>query len=384
MKKIYIYQRVLPHYRIPFFEGLSKKLLEHGIKLIVVYGKEYPGSVPKSEITSCNWAFYKPNYYIKLFKYEFVLQTPVLSSFLDDSIIIIEQANRLLINYIFFIFSLLKIKRIAFWGHGKNFQSKNPDSFSEKIKRKCNNLVSWWFCYTEDGKGIIEKSGFCKENITIVYNSVDTKSLIQELEGLSQAYLSNVKKNLGITSDNVAIYCGGMYTEKRIEFLLQSCLKIRDTISDFEIIFIGDGPDSRKVQEFSDSYSWAHYLGAISGKERVAYFAISKCQLMPGLVGLGILDSFALLTPLITTNIDYHSPEVAYLNSGFNGLITENNLDSFAEQVASLLSSDTMLESLITGCSSSRKIYSIDLMVENYSNGVLELVSHSDSQHTVK
>lgn len=374
MKKVYIYQRVIPHYRVVFFDELYKKLFANQVELKVVYGKEFPGTVPKSIMLEKPWACYKPNFYIKFLNKELVFQTPVFSSLFDKSVIVTEQANRLLINYLFLFLKFISHKKIAFWGHGKNFQSIKPDSYSEKLKKLISRNVDWWFCYTNQGKEIITNNGVEESKITVVYNSVDTKNLSASLSKLSSENLNDLTSNLSISSKNIALYCGGMYTEKRIPFLLQACLEIKNKILDFEMIFIGDGPDVNFVKEFCERHSWAHYVGEISGDDKVKYFAISKCQLMPGLVGLGVLDSFALLTPLITTEFELHSPEIAYLKSNSNGLITENTLEQYVNGVVSVLRSNKLLTTLTKGCLSSRDIYSLDKMVNSFSQGLISFI----------
>ena len=43
MMSVVIIQRVLPHYRVPFFLQLEKQLSRRDIRLSVVYGQEYEG-----------------------------------------------------------------------------------------------------------------------------------------------------------------------------------------------------------------------------------------------------------------------------------------------------------------------------------------------------
>jgi hypothetical protein len=45
----------------------------------------------------------------------------------------------------------------------------------------------------------------------------------------------------------------------------------------------------------------------------VPYFILSKLVLMPGLVGLAVLDASALEVPLVTTAVPYHTPELTTL-----------------------------------------------------------------------
>ena len=110
------------------------------------------------------------------------------------------------------------------------------------------------------------------------------------------------------------------------------------------MIFIGSGPDSELAEKASASNTWIHYLGAMTGRERVKYFKLASVQLMPGIVGLGILDSFALETPIITTFHSQHSPEIEYLENGINGKITRNTLEDYSETVTDTLKTNKYLE----------------------------------------
>ena len=378
IKKITIYQRVLPHYRVPFFDRLYAILLEKNIQLEVICGHEKVGTVPKTVNIEAPWAIYKSVTYINLFGTELVFQHFRWSDFKIGGFVIIEQSNRLLLNYTFYFLRALKVLKLGLWGHGKNFQAPNNRSLKEKFKRLYTMFADWWFCYTTAGKKIMSEIGCPPEKITVVRNSVDVKMLVAEKNRLSDSELNKLKLELNINSNNTAVYCGGMYKEKHITFLLDACLKTKAIVSDFNVIFIGNGPDDHFVIDFCKSNTWAHYVGAVSGIERVKYFAISKVMLMPGLVGLAVLDSFALEVPMITTDIPIHSPEIEYLQSGINGLIVEHNKDKYAESIAELLINRESLEFLIKGCQNCVELYSIETMAQNYANGILGLLGHHE------
>jgi glycosyltransferase involved in cell wall biosynthesis len=95
---------------------------------------------------------------------------------------------------------------------------------------------------------------------------------------------------------------------------------------------------------------------------------------MPGLIGLGILDTFALETPLITTDVPIHSPEIEYLQSGVNGVMVEDSMNprSYANAVVHLLENEEMRQKLISGCQSARNMYTIENMVERFAQGVIK------------
>lgn len=370
LKKVTIYQRILPHYRVPFFERLYEILLSQGVELTVIYGKEKMGTVPKTIYVNAPWAVCNQVKYIKFLGAELVIQYIRLSGFKMGNIIIIEQANRLLINYLFYFLRAIKVIKLGVWGHGKNFQSLNQRGFKERFKKLYSTFSDWWFCYTEGGKRILIDLNFPTNKITVVNNSIDVNNLITQKERLTTNELTQLKVELNITGDNVGVYCGGMYSEKNISFLLDSCKLIRHSVANFEIIFIGNGPDEMLVSNFCANNEWAHYVGAISGVDRVKYFSISKVMLMPGLVGLAVLDSFALQVPMVTTNIPIHSPEAEYLLSGVNGLITEPTLADYTQSIIHLLKKPEQLELLRKGCRECIELYSIEAMAQNYADGI--------------
>jgi glycosyltransferase involved in cell wall biosynthesis len=374
MKKVIIYQRILPHYRIPFFERLYEKLLAEGIDLVVNYGNEQPNTVPKTVHVDRPWARYKKAFYINLFWGELVLQSGKLADFKIGNVIVTEQANRLLINYAFYFLRFINVIKLGFWGHGKNFQSTNSNSLKEKFKRFYSVYTDWWFCYANSGKEIISALGFPTDKITVVRNCLDLDELIFEQERLDNVELEELKHSLGISSNNIAIYCGGMYAEKKIEFLLNACSEIKIRVADYHVIFIGNGPDEHLVSSFCAQNTWAHFVGSISGIERVKYFSIGKVLLMPGAVGLAVLDSFALGLPMITTEIPTHGPEIDYLESGINGLMVEHDVKSYSNNVSDLLLNDEKLQVLIDGCNKSKALFSIETMAQNFANGVVKLL----------
>jgi len=366
--KICIIQRILPHYRVKFFINLQRILKKKNIELVLIYGQESPGTVPKSASCDEVWAHKINNKYIKIFGKEIVWQ-PCLGYISNADLIIIEQSNRLLVN------SLLQWKlnrkyNLAYWGHGRNLQG-NRRSIFERYKKYISKYVDWWFAYTEKSVSILSEIGFDINKITLVNNAIDNSELIDHIKNFTSDDLINLKENLNITTNNVAIYCGGMYANKSIAFLLESCEKIKKLQHDFEVIFIGSGPDAIYVEKAAVNNPWIHYVGEQYGQDRVGYFLLSKVMLMPGAVGLAVVDSFILKVPLFTTDITTHGPEIAYLINGENGIITNHKTDSYAEQVASYLKDESLQAKLKSGCSNQSSEITLDNMVDRFASGIL-------------
>jgi glycosyltransferase involved in cell wall biosynthesis len=181
-----------------------------------------------------------------------------------------------------------------------------------------------------------------------------------------------LRKALPITDGPVGLYCGGMISEKRLGFIINACKQIKKKLPRFQMIFIGAGEESQIVEIEVAMNNWMHFVGPKLGKERVKFFKITDVLLMPGVVGLAILDSFAMKTPLITTDHSYHGPEIEYLKNYWNGLIIPDALESYSEAVVRALKSKNMIADLKQHCRESALKYTIDKMVRNFVDGVLK------------
>lgn len=368
MKKVLIIQQIIPEYRIAFFELLKDELAKENIELNLIYSNSSTSYKSGSHYYELEWGKLILNKIIKIGKLQLCWQ-PLTKHMKDYDLIIVEKSNKLLLNYYLMVVRSFRKNKLGFWGHGRNLQA-NSNSMANKFGLLFIKQCDWWWAYTEGVKGFIVEKGFPPEKITVVQNAIDTAKLKQQIAEVADKEVMELKHQLGIKGDKIGIFCGGMYSNKRIDFILESCSIIKGTMPEFEMIFIGAGEDSNKVQNAADNHSWIHYAGTKNGQERIKYFKIASVQLMPGLVGLGILDSFALETPIITTTYPYHSPEIEYLENGRNGIITENDLTEYSHGVIEILKSEKYLD-LVPGCVQSAKKYTIEKMVENFKGGIL-------------
>ena len=371
--EIIIIEMSLRHYRKPFFELLRKQLLQANIELVLIHGLPSKSETKKKDEVVIAWANLIKNKCIKIDSRELYWQ-PCLKLLRRADLIIVDQASKLLLNYVLFLSQIFGIKKICFWGHGKNFQEHNASRTGELAKRFMSRHVHWWFAYNDLSAGIIRSLGYPESRITSVQNAIDTRYLNGVSRKISEQTLNQIRIDFGIKGENVCIFTGGMYPEKRISFLLEACLQIKKTVSDFEMIFIGAGPEDSKVKKMAKKYKWIHYIGPKFDENKVPFFMLSKLFLIPGSVGLGVLDGIALETPLVTTNITNHGPEIDYLVDGVNGSIVKEskNPSVYASQVLNLLKNDKARERMIAGCRTTREKYTIEEMVERFTEGVIK------------
>lgn len=373
MKKVLIIQNILTQYRKEFFNQLRNELAINNIKLELIYGKAIDTDALKKDEVDIEWASIIKKKQFRIGKINLVWQ-PCLKYLNDKDLVIVEGANRFIINYYLMIVRYFSKYKLAFWGHGRNLQ-EDSHSISNRFKYLILDECDWWFAYTSGVKDFLIEKG-CNENkITVVQNAIDTANLSKLYSEISETEITELINELGIKGCKTAIFCGGMYLNKRLDFILETCFIVKKEIPEFHMIFIGSGMESYKISEASINNDWIHYVGPKFGKDRVKYFKISTIQLMPGIVGLGILDSFALETPIITTTYPFHSPEIEYLENGFNGFITKDNLEEYSDMIINILKNDKHLD-LIQKCRMSAKKYTIEKMVENFKTGILDCLNY--------
>lgn len=365
---VVVVQRRMTHYRVPFFSQLRDSLDQRGIKLHVAHGKPTEEERKKGDSGTLDWAIEVPTHYWLNGR---ICWLSFKKSISNADVVILTPENKLVTNLPVQYHS--RNQRIILWGHGGNLQG-NPDSLREGFKRLVARQADWWFGYTAVSLPLIARSGFPADRVTILENAIDTTSLAKLRGAVTPNELRALRTRHGLHDGPTAVFLGSLYADKRIDFLLEASLKLRTRVPNLQICIIGDGPLRATVDEFCDRHHWAHAFGALTGREKVSVLSLANVILNPGLVGLTILDSFVCQVPIATTDCGIHSPEIAYLRHGENGVMTPNTITAYVDAVAEILLNDNYSRHLRYGCEASSKKYTLANMVQNFVNGVEQCI----------
>lgn len=360
-----VVQRRLTHYRVAFFEALRHELSKRNCELRLAYGEPAPSERGKDDSEILSWGEPLETRY---FMGERICWQPFGHKLAEIDIAVLSSENKLIYNLI--AQCLYKRQRLALWGHGANLQA-DANSLRERYKRIAMKRADWWFGYTDISVPLIEQSSFPRERITVLENAIDTVELSNMMRGVKQEALRQLREELGLKSENVGIYIGSFYAEKRIQFMLDAVASIRGRIPDFEFLLVGSGPQKYLVNQFCAVHRWAKYLGVRKGQAKADALALAKVMINPGVVGLNILDSFVAGVPIVTTNCQGHGPEIAYLTHGENGLMTANSLEDYVAAASKLLRDKPTMDSLVIACKGSAQKYTVENMARNFADGVL-------------
>lgn len=372
MKRVLVIQEHLPAFRVGFYQILRRKLGECDVELDLIYAPNQRNTFVKGEL---DWAIPVP---IRWGKGGIGWQ-PVLGHCRNRDLVVVQQETKYLANPVLQLWRKVGGPKVAYWGHGRNFQARDPDSRDERLKAWLARHVDWWFAYNRLSAEAVRATGFPSDRITEVMNAIDTWGLREIRARTGEGELDALRRSLGIApEDRVAAYTGGLYERKRLGFLLETADLVRRRIPDFHLIVIGGGPDAGVVEAAAEERPWLHAVGPKSDEEKVPYWMLSSLVLIPGLVGLVVVDAMALGVPLVTTDYPYHSPEIDYLESGRNGLLVEcgEDVGPYTEAVADLLGDEARWARLASAAEADGSRYSLETMAENFAGGVVECLGN--------
>jgi glycosyltransferase involved in cell wall biosynthesis len=370
MKKVVIFQYRSLHYRVGLFEQLRQQCASRGIDLHLVHGQPTRREFAKNDVGSIPWADTVTNRVWEVGERDWLWQ-PFPAHLRDADLVVVMQESRLLSNYPLLFSRLWSKRKVAYWGHGANFQSHAPAGLRERWKQLLLTKVDWWFAYTQMTVDILADAGYPQQQITNLNNAIDTGAFKRDLAAVSDADLSAARQVLGIAPEApVGIFCGSLYPDKMLNVLVDACDFIHQQSPDFHCVVLGDGPSMLILRKAAATRPWLHLLGVTKGAQKALYFRMGSFMLNPGLVGLHIVDAFCAGLVMVTTAGARHSPEVCYLRDGINGVMTSDSAPEYAQRVLALINNPHALARLRAASLADADVYTLEKMVAQFADGI--------------
>ncbi len=368
-RRVSFVTRILTHYRIPFHERVHQLLADAGFEYRLIHGQPDEEEKAKGDLATLPWA--EPIRNHALFGRGKLVWQPIGAISRTSDLLVLGQENQLLVNYPLQLLPSAIRPKLAFWGHGRNFQSRNPDGRAERWKRFWATRCDWWFAYTEETRRHLMSLGFPDDRITVFNNAVDTGDLTRLDADIGKEEARRAQASLGLSGRNLAIFVGGLYPDKRLDFLVAAADRIRARVPDFELLVVGGGVERAAMEAAAAERPWLVIAGPRFGREKAVLMKGAKLFLMPGLVGLAVLDAAALGVPIVTTAFPFHSPEIAYLKDGGQGVIVENwtDADAYASAVAELIGDEPRRHALRRAGYEVARTITIEAMAQRFARG---------------
>ncbi len=311
MIKVLILQNVIPHYRKPVYNELSKyydvTVLHSGKKSVEAndYYKEIV--VPSRSIGP------------------FILQSGIMNGVRKGQYdVVIAMADLHWVNNMILPF-VLKKKRLLMWGHR---YSNQPviDKIKDIILMHSDGVI----LYTGSEISKMTSRGIPASKIFVAPNTM---------------YIPNHSDGSG-SFKNSFIFSGRAQKRKKVDLLIRAFSEIINVIPSFiKLNIVGAGRENDNLKILVRQLGMSDRIvfhGEITEHDRLKdLFHCAYAYVSPGPVGLGVLHSFAYGVPVVTDYTCWQGPEFDNLSDGENAILF-GSYNELKEALIKLCSDETL------------------------------------------
>jgi glycosyltransferase involved in cell wall biosynthesis len=353
--RLAVQQRVLPAYRVPFFDLLAQSC-ERGMSLFAGLPRPDEG-VTNGELKI---ASYRAAQNIHLFGgAAYLCDQRGLTEWLDEwnpDALIVEANPRYLATSSAVRWMRSRGRPVVGWGLGAPSPLR-PSPWGRGVVRVWSQFLRQFdalLAYSHRGADEYAALGFPREKIFVAANSVSPRPLSP---APSRPSTFNLKP--------VILFVGRLQSRKRVDFLLRACaeMELRP-----RLVIVGDGPQRSKLESLARQvYPSSEFVGTKHGAEAKPYFTEADLFVLPGTGGLAVQEAMSYGLPVIVAQGDGTQDDLVREGNGWQ--IPPGDYGALVSVMKDALSDVTRLRRM--GAESYRIIseeINIEKMVETFAD----------------
>jgi glycosyltransferase involved in cell wall biosynthesis len=331
--RVGIQQRILPAYRVPFFDMLAG---ECGGGLSVFAGNPLPGEsvLPGSpEVCSLEHAV---NRRLPFNLGGMLWQTNLLDWVNEwkPEVLICEANPRTRTTPAAVRAVKSRGGRAIGWGLGAPEFHGILAPILEPIRRKTLLEFDAVIAYSQTGAAQYTRLGFPEEHIFTACNAVAAKP----------AHPAPQRKPAATAAELRLLFVGRLQERKRVDLLLEACAKQPEGMQP-ELWIVGDGPLLDSLLEKAKSvYPRAVFFGALHGKDLEEKFTASDLFILPGTGGLSVQQAMSFALPVIVAEADGTQEDLVRAENGWR--VTPGHLEELTKTITLALRDISLLRTM--------------------------------------
>lgn len=288
--KLAIQQRVLPAYRVPFFDLLASAC-EGGMSLFTGLPRPHEGIATAGQLHT---ARYRLGRNLHLFDGAFYLcyQQGLLDWLNEQNpdALIVEANPRYLSTPAAVKWMHARRRPVIGWGLGSPPLSGPLAGFRKLRRLSFLRRFDALIAYSRRGAEEYAALGFPRERIFVAHNSV-SPAPAHPLPARPPAFAPRP----------LVLFVGRLQARKRLDFLLRACAEIQN----LRLIIVGDGPERPALEALAkDVFPQAEFAGSKHGAELKPFFEAADLFVLPGTGGLAVQEAMSYGLPVIVARGD--------------------------------------------------------------------------------
>jgi len=345
----------LNHYKARILSRLCRTT---DLKIVVLAGRQMSEQGHKPHIgektfEQIDLRATKKNFHYHIATYTTLLKL-LLSRKFDAVLMPLEKKHIPVILYLFILKFFFRYDLVSY--NHPVVKSKNRSNKKKKkpYTRLLFHLYNKIIFYTEQGcTWAVEQKLLPPTKAYFANNTLDTESIWQ-----------NYSFEVNTSTIKTLLFIGRLIPSKRIDLLFHYYRKLKELLPVLQLIIIGDGPESRVVNEAVKADGDIIWRGAVVEEAKITkHMRKAHLVFIPGASGLSIIHAFCYGKPYITRrNCKLHGPELSYLEDGKNGMLLDGNLRDDVSRIINLLNDNSQY---IRFCESAYK-KAQELSIENW------------------
>jgi len=367
--RVLLLQRVLAHYRLPFFRRLatSEKLsMSYG------YGREHRRASLKSVcspvglnvVPLANWHVGS-----RMAVFQAGVRRQLRSGKYDT---VVAEFNPRIISNVLACFLAKRLNLpFVWWGHGIG---PKTSAFGLRLRLRLIHSAGALICYgAAEAERLIE-AGISREKVYVAPNSID----LDDIQKYRREQPQKARRSV--------LFVGRLIPKKKVDLLLRGFAKAVDRCeAGTTLVIIGDGPERANLEAEAEQLGISdrvEFTGEILDQEQIARrFNSAWLYVSPGYIGLAGIHSLAYGVPVLCADKEPHAPEIAALEDGVNSrFFSSDDADDLASQLGRLAKEDSQWQRMSTAARNSvDNRFGLDNMVDAFKRAIAFAVGSTDA-----
>ncbi|MFZ5881274.1 MAG: glycosyltransferase family 4 protein [Chloroflexota bacterium] len=299
--RLALQQRVLPSYRVPFFDLLAEAC-DGGLSLFA--GQPRPvesiasGEPLIARLTPAqNVHFFSGPFYLCRQRgvIDWLEQT-------DPDALIVEANPRYLSTPAAVQWMRRRGRPVLGWGLGSPPLSGPLAGFRQTRRLAFLRQFDGLLAYSQRGADEYAALGFPPNKIFVAHNSVSRRPTV------------NVKRST-LNVNPSLLFVGRLQSRKRVDLLLRACAQL--DVSP-RLVIVGDGPERAALEALArEVYPSAQFVGARHGEALTPYFTQADLFVLPGTGGLAVQEAMSHGLPVMVAQGDGTQDDLVRAGNGW-------------------------------------------------------------------